>query len=81
MKSSIQSQFGYSPLVGLFNNRTLNTKINLLHCRALKLVYQEETSTFQELITKDKSVLMQHRNIQFLTIEFYKVKIVKHPTY
>ena len=55
IKSFIQSQFGYSPLVGLFHSRTLNTKINLLHYRALKFVYQDGTSTFQELPTKGKS--------------------------
>ena len=74
MKSFIESQFGYSPLIGLFYSRTLNTKINLLHYRALKYVYQDETSTFEELLTKDKSVTIHHRNIQFLAIELYKVK-------
>ena len=73
MKSFIESQFGYSPLIGLLHSRTLNTKINL-HYRALKYVYQDETSTFEELLTKDKSVTIHHRNIQFLAIELYKVK-------
>ena len=79
MKSFIESQFSYSPLVGLFHSRTLNTKINLLHYRALKFVYHDETSTFQELLTKDKSVSMHHRNIQFLAIELYKVKNCNPP--
>ena len=74
MKSFIESQFGYSSLICLFHSRTLNTKINLLHYRALKYVYQDETSTFEELLTKDKSVTIHHRNIQFLAIELYKVK-------
>ena len=74
MKSFIESRFGYSPLIGLFYSRTMNTKINLLHYRALKYVYQDETSTFEELLTKDKSVTIHHRNIQFLAIELYKVK-------
>ena len=74
MKSFIQSQFGYSPLVGLFHSMALNARINLLHYRALKFVYQDGTPTFQELTTKDN-----HRNIQFLAIELYKVKRFNAP--
>ena len=54
MKAFIESQFAYSPLVSIFNSRILNNKINLLHYRALKVVYQDECSTFQELLIKDK---------------------------
>ena len=74
MKAFIESQFAYSPLVSLFHSRILNNKINLLHYRALKFVYQDESSTFQELLIKDKSVSMHHRNLQYLAIELYKVK-------
>ena len=31
MKTFIQSQFNYCPLVWMFHNRTLNNKINKLH--------------------------------------------------
>ena len=67
-----ESQFAYCPLVGLFHSRALNTKINLLHYRALKFVHQDELSTFQELLIKDNSV-SHHRNIHFLAIELFKV--------
>ena len=46
MKAFIESQFAYSPLVSIFHSRILNNKINLLHYR----VYQDECSTFQELL-------------------------------
>ena len=36
MKSIIQSQFNYCPLVWMFHNRTLNNKINKLHERGSK---------------------------------------------
>ena len=62
MKAFIESQFAYCPLVGLFHSRALNTKINLLHCRAF--VHQDELSTSQELLIKDNSVSVHHRNIQ-----------------
>ena len=74
MKSFIESQFAYSPLVGLFHSRMLNNKINLLQYRALKFVYDDESSTFQELLIKDNSVSIHHRSLQNLAIELFKVK-------
>ena len=44
MNAFVMSQFAFSPLIGLFCSRTLNSKINAVHCRALKLVYQNEKS-------------------------------------
>ncbi len=74
MKTFIQSQFNYCPLVWMFHNRTLNHKINRLHERALRIVYKDETLTFQELLDKDDSVTIHHRNLQRLAIEMYKIK-------
>ena len=53
----------------------LNSKINALHHRALKLVYQDEKSFFDELLIKDNSVRVHHRGIQYLEIEMFKVKL------
>ena len=53
MKTFIQSQFNYSPLVWMFHNRTLNHKINKLHERALRIVYKDENLTFRELLDID----------------------------
>ena len=56
MKTFIRSQFNYSPLVWMFHSRTLNNKINRLHERALRVVYKNENSSFQELVDKDNSI-------------------------
>ena len=64
LKTFIESQFSYCPLVWMFCSNTLNNKINHIHERALRLVYQDYSSTFEELLVKDKS----------LAIEMYKVK-------
>ena len=50
MKTFIQSQFNYCPLVWMFHSRTLNNKINKLHERALRIVYKNESLTFDELL-------------------------------
>ena len=74
MKSFIQSQFNYCPLVWMFHNRTLNNKVNKLHERALRIVYKNENLTFQELLEKDNSVTVHHKNLQRLATEMYKIK-------
>ena len=74
MKAVIESQFGYCPLVWMFHSRTLNNRINKIHERALRRVYNDNTSTFSELLIKDGSFCIHHRNIQKLAIEMYKVK-------
>ena len=74
MKAFIESQFGYCPLIWMFHNRTLNNRINKIHERSLRLVYNDNTSTFSELLTKDGSFCIHHRNIKKLAIEMYKVK-------
>ena len=56
----------------MFHSRKLNTKINNLHYRALRMVYRDETSSFNELLAKDGAVTIHHRNLQFLAIEMYK---------
>ena len=73
-KSFIESQFGYCTMIWMFHNRTLNNKINRLHERALRLVYKNENSTFEDLLDMDNSFTIHDRNLQKLAKEMYKVK-------
>ena len=41
--------------------------------RALRKTYKDKSSTFQELLEKDNSVSIHHRNVQKLAIKIYKV--------
>ena len=79
MKSFIISQFNYCPIIWMFHSRSLNNKINHIHERALRVVYNDYRSSFAELLTKDKSVSIHHRNIQQLATEIFKVKIGQAP--
>ena len=74
MKTFIESQFNYCPLVWMFHSRTVNNKINKLHERALRLVYKNVDSSFQELLNIDNSKTVHQKNLQRLAIEMYKVK-------
>ena len=72
MKAFILSQFNYCPLVWMFHSRECNNSINRIHERALRLAYRDKTSSFQNLLNKDGSVLIHHKNLQALAIEIYK---------
>ena len=74
MKSFIDSQFAYSPMVWMFHDRGLDNKINKVHERALRIVYEDDVSTFKELLQRDNSLSIHHRNIHSLAIEIYKSK-------
>jgi len=69
----IRSHFSYCPLVWMFHSRKLNNKINHLHERSLRIIFQDFHSTFEELLKKDQSVTIHQRNLQYLMIEFYKI--------
>ena len=81
MKAFFNSQFAYSPLVWMFHSRDLNYKINKLHHRALQIVYRDYSSSFDELLSKDNSVSIHHRNVQYLATEMYKTKNNLSPSF
>ena len=45
-----------------------------MHKRALSLVCNDFSSSFSELLEKDKSVTIHHRNLQTLAYKIFKVK-------
>ena len=55
MKPLIESQFGYFPLVWMLCGRQTNARINHIHERELRAVYNDEINPFEELLGRDKS--------------------------
>ena len=56
----------------MFHGRQITDKINKLHERALRIVYNDSITSFEELLVKDKTFTIHYQNIQSLAIEMYK---------
>ena len=65
MKALTESQFGYRPLICMFCGRNLKNRINHLHERSLRTVYNDYDSSFQETLELDNSVSIQFSMFQF----------------
>ena len=72
LKTFVESQFSYCPLIWMFHSRSLNNIINNVHKKALRIVHSDYKSTFQELLNKGASFSEHHINIQTSAIEIYK---------
>ena len=57
----------------MFSSRRSNNLINQIHKSSLRTVYNDTGSTFQELLKRNRSVSIHHKNIQTLTTEVFKV--------
>ena len=74
VNTCFMSHIGYRPLVWMTHSITHNNHINGLHKRALSAVYNDFSTSFWELLEKDQSVTIHHRNLQTLAYEILKVK-------
>ena len=63
LKSFVEAQFEYCPFVCMIYGTEINRKINHIHERSLRIVYNS-----------DNSVCIHHRNIQSLAVELFKGK-------
>ena len=72
MNAFFKSQFSYCPLSWMFHSHTLNNKINRLHERCLRIIYNGNTSSFTDLFKIDNLVSVHHRNVQVLAAELYR---------
>ena len=74
LNSFVQSQFSFAPLVWMLHSKRATGKINVLHFRMLKILYNDTESSFQQLLAKDNNFTVHETNIQKLMVEMYKAK-------
>ena len=77
----VLSTFCYCPLIWMNCSRSNNTKINKIQEGALRLVCNEYTSEYQQLLGKDNSVTFHQRNLQHLCIEIFKTTMGLNPSF
>ena len=63
------SQFNRCKLAWMFHNRTNNSKINRLHERFLRLIYNDKKPSFEDLLEVGGSVSIHHKNLRTLAVE------------
>ena len=59
----------------MFCSRTSNNMVNKLRKRSLKIIFNDYSSDFDELLENNNDIFNRHRNIQTLLIEVFKIKM------
>ena len=73
MNAFFKARVSYCPLVWTCHSRSINNKINGLHERCLRIIYNDKASSFADLFAKYGSVTIHTRNFQVLATDMFKV--------
>ena len=73
------AQFNYCSLIWMLHSRQNNNKIRHSHQRYLRLIHNDEMSSYEELLEKDGSVSINHKNILSVVIEMFQIKHEQSP--
>ena len=65
---------GLFTLIWMFRSSQLNNRINKIHEKDLKLLYEDKRLTFNDLFELDNSVTVHQQNLQILAAEIFKLK-------
>ena len=68
------TQFNYCPLVWMFRSLQNNNNVKHLHERRFRRIQNDKLSSYEDLLNKDGSVSIHHRNIQGLAREILQIK-------
>ena len=63
----------------MFHSRRRNNCISKIHERPLLIIYQDYKPSSTDLLAKDNSLTIHHRNLQKLVTEMFKVKVGIEP--
>ena len=81
VKAFIFSNFNYCPLVRHFISMTSTNKIESTLKRALRLLYNDNTSTYDSLLAKANKLSTELKRYRTLVLEVFKTLNVLNPTY
>ena len=80
-KSFIQSNFSYCPVAWLFCGRKNSNKLEKLQERALRIVFNDFSSSYEFLCERANTLPLSFYRLRFLCIEMYKCIKETNPTY
>ena len=67
----IDSQFNYAPLIWMFCHKATYLKMQKIHHKSLKVIYQCDTS-YDDLLQLSNNVSLYQQHLRFLLTEIYK---------
>ena len=74
INSYFYSNFNYCPLVWMFSSAKSLNKVESLQKRALRFLYEDYVSSYEELLQKAGKETMKVNRLRSLCIEIYKSK-------
>ena len=80
-KSFIYSNFNYCPLVWHFCSKASTDKLEKLQYRAVSLVFNDFTSSYDDLLTKANMLTLHINRIRTMALEAFKILYKMSPKY
>ena len=81
IEAFVFSNFNYCPLIWHFTSMTSTNKTELILKRAIRLLYNGYTSTYDSLLTKANKPSMELKRYRTLALEIFKTLNFLNPTY
>ena len=79
--SFIMSQFNYCRLIWMFCGKVANNDLNRTHKRALRILLNDYTSTYNELLHRVNECTIHQKNLQKLMLEVYNSLTQQNPSF
>ena len=79
--SLIMSQFNYCPSIWMFCGKAANNELNRTHKRALRILFNDYISTFNELLHRGNEYTIHQKNLQKLMLEVYNSLTQQNPSF
>ena len=79
--SFILSQFNYCSIIWMFCSKSSYKKIEKIQKRGLRIVYNEQQMSLEELLSRDKGLSIHCKHIVMLLTEIYKTFSEENPSF
>ena len=76
----IDSQFNYAPLTWMFCHKATYLKMQKIHRKSLKVIYQSDTC-YDDLLQLSNSMSLHERHLRFLLTEIYRSNDTLNPEF